>query len=233
MAVTKAFLEILYQGKPKQKVPCLFNPETIKITRSNSWGDGKRGGEESTTGKGAPGHGILDLEFNGLNNGSLSLELFFDTTDTGKPVTEHTDKIMAAMDIEGDASGASPSTQNAQPPRVVFRWGQLQTFQCVIKSASLTFKYFSSAGVPLRADLSLELGQYGDDSAYPRQNPTSGTLLPHRVHRVQPGETLDRISARYYSDSTRWRMLAVANGIEDPLAIRPGSLITVPVLDAP
>jgi nucleoid-associated protein YgaU len=48
------------------------------------------------------------------------------------------------------------------------------------------------------------------------------------VHRVQPGETLDRISAKYYGDSTRWRELARANGVEDPLAIRPGALLNIP-----
>jgi nucleoid-associated protein YgaU len=66
--------------------------------------------------------------------------------------------------------------------------------------------------------------------AFTKQNPTSGTPEPHRVHRVQPGETLDRISARYYGDSTRWRLLADANGVEDPLSIRPGSLLSVPLL---
>jgi len=72
--------------------------------------------------------------------------------------------------------------------------------------------------------------QYTASNAFTRQNPTSGTPRPHRVHRVQRGETLDRISAKYYGDSTRWRLLADANGIEDPLGIRPGSLITVPQL---
>ena len=55
---------------------------------------------------------------------------------------------------------------------------------------------------------------------------------PVPVRRVQPGETLDRISARYYGDSTKWRLLARANGIEDPLAVRAGSLLSVPRQDA-
>jgi nucleoid-associated protein YgaU len=45
---------------------------------------------------------------------------------------------------------------------------------------------------------------------------------------VQRGETLDRIAARYYGESTRWRDLAVLNQIEDPLALRPGSLLSIP-----
>ncbi|MDQ1739694.1 MAG: hypothetical protein QOE53_1346, partial [Pseudonocardiales bacterium] len=67
--------------------------------------------------------------------------------------------------------------------------------------------------------------------AFGPQNPTSGTPRPHRVHRVQPGETLDRIAARYYGDSTRWRSLAAANNVEDPLAMRPGALLSVPRIE--
>ncbi|MGH3263858.1 MAG: LysM peptidoglycan-binding domain-containing protein [Trebonia sp.] len=224
MAVEKAILKVLYTGKAKQKIPCMFNPETLSFKTENKWKD---------DGDAASGHGIVTLEFKGQANGTVSLPLFFDTTDTGKYVTTYTDKILAAMEIEGDASGASATTQNAEPPCVQFKWGQLKTPPCVITTADLELLYFSSQGVPLRAKLTIGLKQYTDPKAYPKQNPTSGTLQPHRVHRVQPGETLDRISARYYRDSTKWRMLAVANGIEDPLAIRPGSLITVPMLDAP
>jgi nucleoid-associated protein YgaU len=61
-----------------------------------------------------------------------------------------------------------------------------------------------------------------------RQNPTSGTPHPHRTHVVSPGETLDRIAAVYYGDGTRWRAIAVANGISDPLAIAPGTLLSIP-----
>ena len=101
-----------------------------------------------------------------------------------------------------------------------------------MRDLALSFTYFSSTGVPLRAQMRLELQQYQPSNAFGPQNPTSGTPRPHRVHRVQPGETLDRISARYYGDSTRWRALAAANGIEDPLAIRAGSLLSVPRMDS-
>ena len=74
----------------------------------------------------------------------------------------------------------------------------------------------------------LTLTQYEEDMAFGPQNPTSGTPRPHRVHRVQPGETLDRISALHLGDSTKWRSIAEANGIEDPLDLRPGSLLAIP-----
>ena len=40
--------------------------------------------------------------------------------------------------------------------------------------------------------------------------------------------TLDRIAAKHYADSTRWRLIAEANNVIDPLAIEPGTLLIVP-----
>jgi nucleoid-associated protein YgaU len=113
---------------------------------------------------------------------------------------------------------------------VVFHWGDFHSFKAVVSALELTFEYFSSSGTPLRARAALTLTQYQDETAFAAQNPTSGTPRPHRVHRVQPGETLDRISAMHLGDSTKWRSIAEANEIEDPLALRPGSLLAIPEL---
>ena len=67
-----------------------------------------------------------------------------------------------------------------------------------------------------------------EDEAWPAQNPTSHTPLPHRIHRVQRGETLDRIAAQYYTDATDWRRIAEANRITDPLSVAPGTLLRIP-----
>jgi nucleoid-associated protein YgaU len=114
---------------------------------------------------------------------------------------------------------------------VRFHWGDLHSFKAVIAALELTFVYFSSTGVPFRARLDLVLTQDDKEMAFGPQNPTSGTPRPHRVHRIQPGETLDRIAGMHYGDPTRWRAIAVANAIEDPLTLRPGSLISIPRLD--
>jgi LysM repeat protein len=214
----KAFLQI----EGGARVPCLFNPETISLGRRNNWSADPM-----------PGKGVPKLRYTGADSGWMRLDLVFDTTSEGTPVTNHTGKILTLMDVDKDLPGTDETTNNARPPTVTFNWGDLHSFTAVVRDLALTFTYFSSSGVPLRAQMRLELRQYEPTNAYGPQNPTSGTPRPHRVHRVQPGETLDRISARYYGDSTRWRMLANANGIEDPLAIRPGSLLSIPRLDSP
>lgn len=213
----KAFLEI----EGGARVPCLFNPETITVARSNIW-----------AAEPMPGKGVPKLRYAGANSAWMQLSLVFDTTAEGSPVTAHTGKILALMEVDKDLPGTDEASNNTRPPTVTFHWGDLHSFPAVVSDLSLTFTYFSSTGMPLRAHMDLALQQYEPSRAFGPQNPTSGTPRPHRVHRVQPGETLDRISARYYGDATQWRLLAAANGIEDPLAVRPGSLITVPRREA-
>ena len=212
----KAFLEV----EGGAKIPCLFNPETIAVGRTNYW-----------SADAMPGRGVPQLRYGGAESGWMSMQLVFDTTDTGKAVTQYTGALMKLMDVDTSLPGTDEASNNARPPTVTFHWGDLHSFPSVIASLSVAYTYFASNGTPLRATADLQLQQYQPSDAFTKQNPTSGTPKPHRVHRVQPGETLDRISARYYGDSTRWRLLAAANGIEDPLAIRPGALLSVPRLD--
>jgi hypothetical protein len=213
----KAFLET----EGGDRVPCLYNPESLSLGRRNNWVSNPM-----------PGKGVSRLQYAGATSSWMRLDLLFDTTAQGVPVTDHTGKILALMDIDTSLPGTDETANNARPPTVTFHWGDLHSFLAVVEDLRLAFTYFSSTGVPLRARMQLELRQYERSHAFGPQNPTSGTPRPHRVHRVLPGETLDRISARYYGDSTRWRTLASANGLEDPLTVRPGSLLTIPRLES-
>ena len=209
----KAFLEI----EGGERIPCLFNPSELQLSRANAWASDAM-----------PGKGVPKLRYAGAQSGQLSLNLFFDTTAEGEPVTKYTNKILALMDIDPGLPGSDDKSNNARPPWVKFHWGDLHTFKAVVSALELSFVYFSSTGVPLRARLQLLLTQFEQEHAFPAQNPTSGTPEPHKVHRVQPGETLDRIAAMHYGVPTRWREIADANGIEDPLALRPGALLSIP-----
>jgi hypothetical protein len=212
----KAFLEI----EGGERVPCLFNPETISVGRRNNWASDPM-----------PGKGVPKLRYTGADAGWMRLDLVFDTTDDGTAVTKYTGKLMSLMDVDKDLPGTNETHNNARPPTVTFHWGDLHSFTSVVRFLDFTFTYCTSTGVPLRAQMHLLLRQYEESRAFGPQNPTSGTPRPHRLHRVQPGETLDRISAHYYGDPTRWRLLASANGIEDPLGIRPGALLSIPRMD--
>src|SRR5579875_2736445 len=202
------------------KIPCMFNPETLSFTRSNNW-----------SGTASPGKREPRKSFGGAESGTFSLDLLFDTTDTGKAVTEFTDQLSKLMDPDPQLPGTNLKKNKVRPPYVIFHWGDLHSFKSIVKTMTVNFTYFSATGVPLRAKAGLSLEQYEPDMAFGKQNPTSGTPEPHHVHRVQPGETLDRIAAGHYGDAGRWRTIASANGIQDPLAVRPGTMLALPRLD--
>jgi hypothetical protein len=210
----KAYLEV----ENGSRVDCMFNPTTFAYSTSNNWEPDR-----------IPGKNTPTLRFAGGGSGSFSLALVFDTTAGGTSVTTHTGKITKLMDVDTSLAGYDAAKNNGRPPWVKFHWGtQLHSFNAVITSCNVTFTYFSAEGLPLRANVDLSLQQFEPDANWGPQNPTSGTPTPNRTHQVQVGDTLDRIAARYYGDSTKWRDIARLNSIGDPLDLPPGRLLSIP-----
>ena len=50
----------------------------------------------------------------------------------------------------------------------------------------------------------------------------------HRTHRVEVGDRLDRLAARYLGTPSDWRRIASLNRMADPMALRPGQLLAIP-----
>ncbi len=210
----KAFL----QTEGGERINCMFNPSKFSFSMGNRWEPDRM-----------PGKATPVLRFAGGNSGTFSLSLVFDTTADGSSVTTHTNKLLKLMEIDESLPDYDAQRNSGRPPWVSFHWGtNIHTFKAIIKSLGVTFTYFSNEGVPLRANVEMSLEQYEPDPNWTRQNPTSGTPKPHRTHQVSPGDTLDRIAARYYGDSTRWRAIAAANAISDPLALTPGDVLAIP-----
>jgi nucleoid-associated protein YgaU len=210
----KAYLEV----ETGTRIECMFNPATFAFSQANRW--------ESDA---VPGKSTPTMRYVGGEGGSFSLSLVFDTTAAGTAVTAFTNKLLKLMDVDTGLPGYDAQRANGRPPWVKFHWGtSLHSFKAVIKSIDVSFTYFSSEGLPLRANLNLSLEQYEPDANWGPQNPTSGTPKPNRTHQVQVGDTLDRIAGRYYGDPTQWRAIAGANGIGDPLDLRPGRILAIP-----
>lgn len=202
-----------------ERIDCMFNPAELTISKSNGWkaGDAK--------GKNAP-----DLKFEGGQPATMTLSLTFDTTDKGTKVTEHTDKLLNLMKVDPALAGSDRNRNSARPPWVVFHWGSTHSFKAIVDRLQLKFTYFASSGMPLRAKADLTLKQLQDEVELPLTNPTSYTPSLHTVHRLTPGETLDRVAAAHLGDPTRWRLIADANRILDPLNLTPGSVLAIPEL---
>jgi nucleoid-associated protein YgaU len=199
------------------EIPCLFNPSELTVSKSNSWDAGQ------SKGRNAP-----ELRFQAGQSATLSLSLTFDTTRDGTDVTEHTGKLLDLMKADPNLPGGDASRNSGRPPWVEFHWGKLHSFRAVVEKLQLRFTYFASDGMPLRAKVDLSLKQFKDEAELPLQNPTSSTPSVHTVHTLLPGETLDRIAARHYQDPNRWRLIADANGIIDPLDIPSGTTLILP-----
>jgi hypothetical protein len=214
VAVEKAYLE-LERG---ERIPCLFNPAEFTVAKTSRW-----------VADAVPGRDAPALYFGGGDAATLSLQLFFDTTDTGKSVTDHTNALLALTEIDAELPDSDPKTGRGRPRWVKFHWAHFHSFPAVAEHVEVEFTYFASNGTPLRANADLVLRQYEPDPQFTKQNPTSGTPEPHRVHVVQAGETLDRIAAAAYGDASRWRDIAAANRVVDPVAVAPGTALRLPV----
>jgi nucleoid-associated protein YgaU len=99
---------------------------------------------------------------------------------------------------------------------------------------SLTIRYalFRPNGEPVREFVDLELAQAEETNPPGKaQNPTTRAITGLRAHTVRDGDSLPSISYAAYGDATRWRAIAEANGIDNPLRLRRGSELTIPRLD--
>ena len=57
-------------------------------------------------------------------------------------------------------------------------------------------------------------------------------MLGMKVHTVADGDSLASIAYDAYGDPTRWRMIAEANDIDNPLHLSRGTPLTIPRLDS-
>jgi nucleoid-associated protein YgaU len=121
---------------------------------------------------------------------------------------------------------------------VTFRWGAVDTFKAVCTSLTCAYGLFEPNGDPIRAEVKLDLKQAeaastaSANSANLGTNPTTRSIGDAGVHLVKDGDSLPSIAYRAYGDATRWRTIAEANDIDDPLRLRRGTPLTVPRVDA-
>ena len=78
-----------------------------------------------------------------------------------------------------------------------------------------------------RATLTLALREYKTLDDQLSQLNLSSPDRTH-AHMTKEGDTLSRISSRYYLRPGDWRSIAESNDIDDPRRLDPGVLLTVP-----
>ena len=200
--------------------PCMFNPYEYTISKQNqySMGDSK--------GLNCP---VVDYKQGGAK--ILRLKLFFDTYtegDNSADIRTHTDELWAMMMV--DKRRLNPRTKKSEPPRCIFAWGVFR-FRAVITSISQTMTLFTKDGTPVRATVDITLQQYVDRGEPEEQNPTSGGGVTPKTRPIDTGDRLDLLAWDEYHDCAKWPLIAAANQIVDPLALRPGQVLVIPPLE--
>jgi nucleoid-associated protein YgaU len=83
--------------------------------------------------------------------------------------------------------------------------------------------------VPIRGTATVTLKEIAAEPA--KQNPTSGGRAARRSHLLVSGDTLASVAYAEYGDPALWRVLAEANGVDDPMRLSPGVTLLVPAAD--
>ncbi len=203
-------------GSVRGRIDFQFNPKELSLTKSAKW---KREAQRGAKKSGVP-------EFTGSDPCKLSLEMFFDATDTmGDRVVKSVEKLFECC---------VPTTESLQqkkgsPPWVIFRWGGLTGFAAYVSSVAVKYTLFTPSGTPVRAVCTVTIEEISGELG--GQNPTSGALAARETHTVIVGDTLPSIAFRAYGDPTMWRALAEANDIDDPMRLRNGATLLIPAAE--
>lgn len=216
MPTTRGGLEpaVIINKDTGVEVPCMFNPHEYTIAKQNQYQ------QAETKGKNIP-----RIRFTQGGAQTLKLRLLFDTYAEGVDVRAHTTPLWQMMMIAEDK--ADQRTGKGEPPHCIFRWGRF-AFEAVITQMSQKLTLFLRDGTPVRTVVDISLQQVIDEEEHGRQNPTSGGGVAPKTRTLYAGDRLDLIAWEEYGDCEKWRLIAEANMIVDPLHMKTGQLIIVP-----
>lgn len=213
------------QDDPSSVVEFQFNPETISFNKKANWEQ-----QQTQSASNAP-----NAHFTGTGPTDLNLKLLLDETEAADAAAGATESVAERVErlvrwtcpAEGTTDTTSP-----KPPLVVFSWGELSfgvedTFVGYVTEVGITYTLFLPTGQPVRAEATVKLTAILQEPA--GQNPTSGGLMPWKSRTFHRGDSLSSVAHQEYGNPRYWRHVAEANGIEDPLRLRAGDHVLLPL----
>ncbi|MCC4769567.1 LysM peptidoglycan-binding domain-containing protein [Methanosarcina sp. DH2] len=209
----KGFIEIFRGGKGQpEQIEILYFPPEYSIDKSNSFSEISVPGLESPY-----------LQYIKGNSGSISLEVFYDTYEEGGvDVRKYTDQLTGLMNIDPELHA---------PPVLRFIWGLVskEPFYCVLEKVTRRFTMFNSDGIPVRAKLNITLKEFKVEL----NNREKSLQSPDKTHvyTAKQGDSLWLIAYREYGDPGLWRPIALANKIEHPELLKPGTELIIPPVE--
>ena len=208
----EAELRIVEPAEDKAVIPLHFNPSEYKLKKENTFAE-------------IPIPGLESPPLQYVRGGArvLSMDLLVDTSDELKDVRkEYVRKLEGLLKQKAKLHA---------PPIVDFVWGK-RLFHGVLQSLEVTYVLFHSDGKPLRAKLAVVMKEYRPVKVQLR-DPEQTSPDVEKRYVVRAGETLSSISAAVFRDPAHWREIAIVNEITDPRSVAPGTVLTVPRLEAP
>lgn len=203
--------------------PVQFNPESLKLSYSNSVADG----DSSDTGS---------LQYVGKIKSTLSFDLFFDVTvpqpDGSLPPDVRTlTKRIKYFITPQKPRGGNPANTKPVPPRMLFSWGSF-SFDGVVESISESLDFFSSMGLPLRSTMSLSMNRLEQNphAALGAAGAGISASIGGNAAGVTPqvqanlGESMQQLAGRLGRPND-WKAIAKANNIENPRQLGLGNFI--------
>lgn len=199
-----------------QEIEVLFNPTEYRVSKSNQFAE-----------VAIPGLAAPMLQFGHGNAQTLSMQLFFDSYDPqasgdryekNRDIRAYTRQVTDLLQIHAELHA---------PPVIQFSWGSF-VFVGVLQQADVRFNLFLPSGVPVRATVDVTIKQYHDNRKETGMLQSANFTKQHVVHR---GDTLAGIAAEHYDDPSKWRPIADANNIDDPLALEPGRVLMIPAIE--
>jgi len=239
--VAKAKLIVIEGDNEKAELEVDFNPQSLKINHRTTGFSGKENRNKQSQTQGAA------QQQTGYST-DLSMELLFDTTESGDDVRHKTLQIVAMIRPEVQPK---PGQSGPPAPTVKFQWGTF-LFKGNIQSMDETLDFFSEQGVPLRATVNLAInGVSSERSNVSALLGTAGIGLSASVGAsagigfsasaslnagiavgttpltlAQAGDTLQNLAGRVGA-SVSWKAIANANNIDNPRLMQPGTILNL------
>jgi hypothetical protein len=192
----------------KKVVTVLFNPTDLSVERSSHYASMP-----------VPGLSMPILQYIRGEADILHLELFLDRIDQNSDVEDDIAQLQGFVTID--------SALHA-PPVAEFAWGKF-SFTGVVTSLRQKMTLFSEDGRTLRARMTMSLRSYKAAEVQLRELKLSSPDRTH-IRVLREGETLAHIAFEVYGDPRMWRPIALANGIERPRFVAPGTPLSIPAL---
>jgi hypothetical protein len=198
------------------EIACEFNPSTVKVTKSATWHT-----HPSRHSKAHP-----RPQFVGTGPQSLTANLLFNAFDrNGRPAATPVPVAVQQLLDWTKPTQISQEAGNSTPPKVMFSWGSLVMIG-FLSHVEVDYLLFGDDGVPLRATATVAIQSIPQPT--PGTNPTSGGISGRRSAQATQGDSLASIAQREYGDAGLWRAIAIANDIDDPGRVPPGTRLLLP-----